>query len=99
MPRSHPKMLKFENCTRKTELCIGAQYQFVLLHGLECSLFFVKRSDLKRTSKWVIQLGEGGGGGLESQPLENFANLNFLKALILLFWCLKTNLKGCDSEN
>ena len=97
MPRSHPKMLKFENCTRKTELCIGAQYQFVLLHGLECSLFFVKRSDLKRTSKWVIQLG--GGGGLESQPLENFANLNFLKALILLFWCLKTNLKGCDSEN
>ena len=59
-----------------------------------------------REAKWPqtneqvgYSAGGGGGGGLESQPLENFANLNFLKALILLFWCLKTNLKGCDSEN
>ena len=85
MPRSHPKMLKFENCTRKTELCIGAQYQFVLLHGLECSLFFVKRSDLKRTSKWVIQLGGGGGGeGVwRANPKKNSLNWTFSK----LWYC------------
>ena len=62
------------------------------------SLFFVKRSNLKRTSE--ASHSAGGSGGWKPAPGNIFANLNLLKALIFRFWCLKKiNLKGCDHEN
>ena len=80
-----------DNITRKRrrDVLLGAKWEFE-----NCLLFFVKRRDLKTNewTKWVIQLGNLG---VENQPLENFANLNLLKAGILPFWCLKkANLKG-----
>ena len=53
-------------------------------------------------NKRAKQVSHSAGGSLvvESQPLQNFANLNLLKAWMLPFWYLKkTNLKGCDSEH
>ena len=52
-------------------------------------------------NEWAKQMSQLAGGSVGGQPaMENFANLNFLKALVLPFWCLKkTNLKGCSSEN
>ena len=66
-------------------------------------MFFVKRSDLKRTSK-ASELFYQGVLRVESTPgeptPENFADLSLLKARILPFRRLKkANLKGYDSKN